>query len=72
MLGARPLRPRFLIIMGVSGCGKTSVGEVLASMLGWDFYDADDFHPPENITKMTSGIPSVTTTELRGWPPSTI
>lgn len=43
--------------MGVSGCGKTSVGQKLAETLGWDFYDADDFHPPANIAKMTSGIP---------------
>ena len=47
----------FLIVMGVSGCGKTSVGQALAGHLGWDFYDADDFHPPENVAKMASGIP---------------
>ncbi|MBK9926708.1 MAG: gluconokinase [Anaerolineales bacterium] len=43
--------------MGVSGCGKSSVGKALAQSLGWDFYDADDFHPPENVAKMASGIP---------------
>lgn len=43
--------------MGVSGSGKTTVGEALAQKLGWDFFDADDFHPPENITKMINGIP---------------
>jgi gluconokinase len=43
--------------MGVSGCGKTAIGKALAAKLGWDFYDADNFHPPENITKMASGIP---------------
>lgn len=42
--------------MGVSGSGKTSVGKALAEYLGWDFYDADDFHPPENVAKMTNGI----------------
>jgi gluconokinase len=47
----------FLIVMGVSGSGKTSVGRSLAEHLGWDFYDADDFHPPENIVKMANGIP---------------
>jgi len=47
----------FYIIMGVSGCGKTSVGKVLAEQLGWNFYDADDFHPPENIAKMAIGTP---------------
>ncbi len=45
------------IIMGVSGCGKSTVAKLLAEKLGWDFYDADDFHPPENIKKMAGGIP---------------
>jgi gluconokinase len=49
--------PRFLVVMGVSGSGKTTVGRSLASRLGWDFYDADDLHPPENIAKMAAGIP---------------
>ena len=48
---------RFLILMGVSGSGKTTVGKALASKLGWEFYDADHFHPPENITKMEQGTP---------------
>lgn len=48
---------RFFILMGVSGCGKTSVGRLLAERLGWNFYDADDFHPPANIAKMAAGIP---------------
>jgi gluconokinase len=47
---------RFLIVMGVSGSGKTSVGKGLAASLGWDFYDADDFHPPDNVAKMANGI----------------
>jgi len=47
----------FIIVMGVSGSGKTSVGKSLAERLGWDFYDADDFHLPENVTKMANGIP---------------
>jgi len=51
------MKVRFFIVMGVSGCGKTSVGEALAKKLGWDFYDADDFHPSENVAKMASGIP---------------
>jgi gluconokinase len=51
------MKIRFFIVMGVSGCGKTSVGEALAKELGWDFYDADDFHPPENVAKMASGTP---------------
>ena len=48
---------RFFIVMGVSGSGKSSVGKALAEYLRWDFYDADDFHPPENIAKMANGIP---------------
>ena len=51
------MKTRFFIVMGVSGSGKTSVGKSLAGHLGWDFYDADDFHPPENVAKMASGIP---------------
>ena len=47
----------FLILMGVSGSGKTTVGKAISSKLGWDFYDADDFHPQENITKMDTGMP---------------
>ena len=51
------MKIRFFIIMGVSGSGKTTVSEALAEHLGWDFYDADNFHPSENIAKMESGIP---------------
>jgi gluconokinase len=51
------MQTRFLIVMGVSGCGKTSVGQSLARSLGWEFYDADDFHPPENVVKMANGTP---------------
>jgi gluconokinase len=46
-----------VIVMGVSGSGKTTVGQRLAAALGCRFRDADDFHPPENIAKMTAGIP---------------
>jgi gluconokinase len=45
------------IIMGVSGCGKSTVGELLANRLNIPFYDADDFHPEVNINKMSAGIP---------------
>jgi gluconokinase len=51
------MKTRFCIVMGVSGSGKTSVGKSLADRLGWDFYDADDFHPAANVAKMASGIP---------------
>ncbi len=46
-----------LLMMGVCGCGKTTVGEALAQSLGWPFYDADDFHPPANVAKMAAGEP---------------
>jgi gluconokinase len=45
------------VVMGVSGCGKTTVGMALAEKLGCPFYDGDDFHPPENVAKMASGTP---------------
>ncbi len=48
---------RLIVLMGVSGCGKTTVGNLLAGRMGWDFFDADAFHPPGNISKMSSGIP---------------
>lgn len=51
------MKTRFFIIMGVAGSGKTHVGRELAARLGWEFFDADDFHPPENIAKMANGIP---------------
>jgi gluconokinase len=43
--------------MGVTGSGKTTIGKALADKLGWDFFDADDFHSSANIAKMTNGIP---------------
>ena len=46
-----------IILIGVSGSGKTTIGGLLAKALGWPFYDGDDFHPRENIEKMASGIP---------------
>ncbi|MBD0331033.1 MAG: gluconokinase [Chitinophagaceae bacterium] len=45
------------IVMGVSGCGKTTVGKLLSKKLQLPFYDADNFHPEASITKMRSGIP---------------
>lgn len=49
--------PPLVVVMGVSGSGKTTVGAALAQRLGVPFADADDFHPPENIAKMSAGIP---------------
>ncbi len=49
--------PCAIVVMGVSGCGKTSVGQALAARLGARFVDADDFHPPANVEKMRAGVP---------------
>jgi len=46
-----------VIVMGVVGSGKTTVGRLLAAQLGWEFADADDFHPAPNVEKIHSGIP---------------
>lgn len=46
-----------LLLMGVSGSGKTTIGQRLAADLGWAFYDGDDFHPPNNLAKMQAGFP---------------
>jgi gluconokinase len=46
-----------IILMGVTGSGKTTIGRGLARELGWDFYDADDFHPAANVEKMSRGVP---------------
>jgi len=48
---------KVIFIIGVSGCGKTTIGKQLAEQLNIPFFDADDFHPPENITKMSNGTP---------------
>ncbi len=57
-LGVRIFTDRMVIVlMGVSGCGKTTVGEVLAGQLHWTFLDADNFHPPENKEKMRKAVP---------------
>lgn len=46
-----------LIIMGVSGCGKTTIGKMLSAKLNWKYFEGDEYHPPENIEKMKNGIP---------------
>ena len=49
--------PRLIVLMGVAGCGKTTVGKLLGQRLGWKFIDADSYHSPANISKMSQGIP---------------
>jgi gluconokinase len=50
-------KPIVLIVMGVSGSGKSFIGQRLAQALGWKFREGDEFHPPANIAKMSEGIP---------------
>lgn len=52
-----PPLPSVLVVMGVSGSGKTTVAALLAGRLGWEFEDADEFHSPANVRKMHSGTP---------------
>jgi gluconokinase len=46
-----------LVVMGVSGSGKSTVAAILAGRLGWDFEEGDDLHPPANVAKMAAGHP---------------
>lgn len=55
--GAPPGRVGVLVVMGVSGVGKTTVAKALARRWRAAFADGDDFHPPQNVAKMTAGIP---------------
>jgi gluconokinase len=45
-----------VVVMGVSGCGKTTVASALAQALGWTFIEGDAFHPPENVQRMAQGV----------------
>jgi len=51
------MQPKVVVVMGVSGVGKTEVGRLLAAQLGAAFHDADDFHPPANVARMRAGVP---------------
>lgn len=55
-----------IVLMGVSGSGKTTVGKVLAEQLGWTFLEGDDFHPPGNVAKMRAGEP-LTDADRKPW-----
>jgi carbohydrate kinase (thermoresistant glucokinase family) len=46
-----------IVLMGVSGCGKTTIGRMLSDLLKWPFYDGDDFQPKDNVNKMAQGLP---------------
>jgi gluconokinase len=51
------VNPALIVVMGVTGSGKTTVGRALATRLAVEYADADDFHPPANIAKMANGQP---------------
>jgi gluconokinase len=59
------MAPRVLVVMGVSGSGKTTIGALLAGKLGWAYAEADDFHSPANVAKMAAGHPL---TDEDRWP----
>jgi gluconokinase len=65
MEGASSPASAIVIVMGVSGCGKSTIGARLASRLRWEFEDADWFHPDSNVDKMHNGIPL---TDEDRWP----
>ena len=55
-----------IVLMGVAGSGKTTIGQQLAALLGWQFVEGDDFHPASNVAKMTQGQP-LTDTDREPW-----
>jgi gluconokinase len=55
-----------IVVMGVAGCGKSSLGIVLSEALGATFIEGDSFHPPENVARMAAGIP-LTDGDRAGW-----
>ena len=57
---------RIHVLMGVSACGKSTVGRLLAQLRGVDFLDADDFHPPANVARMAAGL-ALTDADRQGW-----
>jgi carbohydrate kinase (thermoresistant glucokinase family) len=60
--GATPV----IVLMGVAGSGKSTIGEALSARLGWPFRDADSFHPPSNVAKMSRGEP-LTDDDRKPW-----
>jgi gluconokinase len=59
-------RKTAVVVMGVAGCGKSTVGQLLARRLGWPYAEADDFHSEANVAKMASGTP-LTDEDRRPW-----
>ncbi|MFO1288257.1 MAG: gluconokinase [Rubrivivax sp.] len=61
-----PLRPARVVVMGASGCGKSSVGRALAGQLGWRYIEGDELHSRENVERMAAGTP-LTDADRQGW-----
>ncbi len=61
-----PAAPLWLVVMGVAGCGKSTLGRPLAAALGLPFIEGDQFHPPANVAKMSQGVP-LTDADRAGW-----
>ena len=59
-------QPLVIVLMGVSGSGKSTTGALLSARLGWPFRDADSFHPPANVAKMSRGV-SLSDDDRRPW-----
>lgn len=57
--------PLHLVVMGVSGSGKTTIAQAINGRLGWQFAEGDDFHPPTSVAKMAAGLPL---TDADRWP----
>ncbi|HMN72135.1 MAG TPA: gluconokinase [Rhodoblastus sp.] len=57
--------PAVIVLMGVAGSGKSTIGVALSKKLGWPYADADEFHPPANVAKMSAGTPL---TDEDRWP----
>lgn len=64
--GPGPVPPTRVVVMGVSGCGKTTVGRALATSAGWRYVEGDELHPPENVARMAAGTP-LTDADRQGW-----
>ena len=61
----QPLK-QSIVLMGVSGCGKSTVGKLLSARTGAEFFDGDDYHPQQNVRKMANGTP-LNDEDRRGW-----
>lgn len=59
-------KPKIIYVMGVSGCGKSTIGTLLAKRLGFTFFDGDDYHPKANVEKMSRGT-ALNDEDRKGW-----